>query len=87
MALCFLFFEDIHNRRPNRKRLLNSTARLVAQIDRLEKLKIRLEFNRTAAQIDEVVKDGEVSLNNIPVISAEAQRIAVDLDLHRRGRL
>jgi hypothetical protein len=60
-------------------------TRLVAQIDRLEKLKIQLEFNRTAAQIGEVVKDGEVSLDNIPVISAEAQRIAADLDLQRRG--
>jgi len=62
-------------------------TRLVAQIDRLEKLKIQLEFNRTAAQIGEAVKDGEVSLDNIPVISAEAQRIAADLDLHRRGGL
>jgi hypothetical protein len=60
-------------------------TRLVAQIDRLEKLKIQLEFNRTAAQIGEVVKDGEVSLDNIAVISAEAQRIAADLDLQRRG--
>jgi hypothetical protein len=62
-------------------------TRLIAQIDRLEKLKIQLEFNRTAAQIGEVVKDGEISLDNIPGISAEAQRIAADLDLHRRGGL
>jgi hypothetical protein len=62
-------------------------TRLVAQIDRLEKLKIQLEFNRTAVQIGEAVKDGEVSLDNIPGISAEAQRIAADLDLHRRGGL
>ena len=58
-------------------------TRLVTQIDRLEELKIRLEFNRTAAQIGEAVKGGEVSLDNIEAITAEAQRIAADLDLHR----
>jgi hypothetical protein len=59
-------------------------TRLVTQIDRLEKLKIQLEFNRTAAQIGEAVKDGEVSLDNIRTITEDAQRIAADLDLHRR---
>jgi hypothetical protein len=62
-------------------------TRLVTQIDRLEKLKIQLEFNRTAAQIDEAVKDGVVSLDNIQAISEDAQRIAADLGLHRRGGL
>jgi hypothetical protein len=60
-------------------------TRLVTQIDRLEKLKIQLEFNRTAAQIGEAVKDGEVSLDNIRTITEDAQRIAADLDLHRRN--
>jgi hypothetical protein len=59
-------------------------TRLVTQIDRLEKLTIQLEFNRTAAQIGEAVKDGEVSLDNIRTITEDAQRIAADLDLHRR---
>jgi hypothetical protein len=62
-------------------------TRLVTQIDRLEKLKIQLEFNRTAAQIAEAMKDGEVSLDNIQAISEDAQRIAADLDLRRRGGL
>ena len=62
-------------------------TRLVTQIDRLEGLKIQLEFNRTAAQIAEAMKDGEVSLDNIQAISEDAQRIAADLDLHRRGGL
>jgi hypothetical protein len=58
-------------------------TRLVTQIDQLEELKIRLEFNRTAAQIGEAVKAGDVSLDDIQTITAEAQRIAADLDLHR----
>jgi hypothetical protein len=62
-------------------------TRLVTQIDRLEKLKIQLEFNRTAAQIGDAVKDGVVSLDNIQAIAEDAQRIAADLDLHRRGGL
>ena len=55
-------------------------TRLVTQIDRLEELKIQLEFNRTAAQIGEAVKGGEVSLDNIQAMTADAQRIAADLD-------
>ena len=62
-------------------------TRLVTQIDRLEKLKIQLKFNRTAAQIAEAMKDGVVSLDNIQAISEGGQRIAADLDLHRRGGL
>src|SRR6476661_1591776 len=54
-------------------------TRLVTQIDRLEKLKIQLQFNRTAAQIGEAVKDGVVSLDNIQAIGEDAQRIAADL--------
>ena len=55
-------------------------TRLVTQIDRLEELKIQLEFNRTAAQIGEAVKGGEVSLDNMQAIIEDAQRIAADLD-------
>jgi hypothetical protein len=55
-------------------------TRLVTQIDRLEELKIQLEFNRTAAQISQAVKDGDVSLENIQAITGDAQRIAADLD-------
>jgi hypothetical protein len=55
-------------------------TRLVTQIDRLEELKIQLEFNRTAAQIGEAVKGGEVSLDDIQAITEDAQRIAADLD-------
>ena len=55
-------------------------TRLVTQIDRLEELKIHLEFNRTAAQIGEAVKGGEVSLDDIQAITEDAQRIAADLD-------
>ena len=35
-------------------------TRLVTQMDRLEELKIQLEFDRPAAQFGEVVKDAEV---------------------------
>ena len=55
-------------------------TRLVTQIDRLEELKIQLEFNRTAAQIGEAVKGGEVSLDDIQAITEDARRIAADLD-------
>jgi hypothetical protein len=49
-------------------------TRLVTQIDRLEEPKM------TTAQIGEAVKGGEVSLDNIQAITADAQRIAADLD-------
>ena len=39
-----------------------------------------MEFNRTAAQIGEAVKGGEVSLDDIQGITEDAQRIAADLD-------
>jgi hypothetical protein len=55
-------------------------TRLITQIDRLEELKIQLEFNRTAAQIGEAVKGGEVSLDDIKTITEDAQRIVADLD-------
>jgi hypothetical protein len=55
-------------------------TRLVTQIDRLEELKIQLEFNRTAVQIGEAVKGGAVSLDDMQAITAEVQRIAADLD-------
>jgi hypothetical protein len=60
-------------------------TRLVTQIDRLEKLKTQLNFNHTAAQIREAVKDGIASLDNIQAITEETQRIVADLDLHRRN--
>jgi hypothetical protein len=53
---------------------------LVTQIDRLEELKVQLEFNRAAVQIGEAVKGGEASLDNIQTIVADAQRLASDLD-------
>jgi hypothetical protein len=55
-------------------------TRLVTQIDRLEDLKIQLEFNRTVAQIGDAVKAGEISIDNIQAITEDAQRIAADLD-------
>src|SRR5580692_4369653 len=55
-------------------------TRLVTQIDRLEELKIQLEFNRTAAQIGEAVKGGEVSLDDMQAITEDARRIAAELD-------
>jgi hypothetical protein len=54
-------------------------TRLVTQIDRLEELKIQLEFNRTVPQIAEAVKSGKISIDNIRAITASAQRIAADL--------
>ena len=39
-----------------------------------------MEFNRTAAQIGEAVKGGEVSLDDIQAITEDARRIAADLD-------
>jgi hypothetical protein len=62
-------------------------TRLVTQIDRLENLKVRFEFDRTAAQIGQAVKDGVASLDNIQAVTEDAQRISADLDLHRRGGL
>ena len=55
-------------------------TRLVTQIDRLEELKVQLEFKRAAVQIGETVKGGEASLDNIQAIVADAQRLAADLD-------
>jgi hypothetical protein len=80
---------DYFQQKTSELRALNRSVeeirtRLLTQIDRLEKLKIQLEFNRGAAQIGEAVKDGVVSLDNIRTITEDAQRIAADLDLHRR---
>src|SRR5262249_28027061 len=58
-------------------------TQLLTQIDRLEKLKAQSNFNHTAAQIAEVVKDGMVSLDNLQAIAEETQRVVADLDLHR----
>jgi hypothetical protein len=54
--------------------------RLNAEIDRLEKLKVQIEFNRGGGQIGESVKGGQATLNGIQVIAGEAQRLAADLD-------
>lgn len=55
-------------------------TRLVTQIDRLEELKVQLEFNRAAVQIGEAVKGGEASVDSIQPIVSDAQRLAADLD-------
>jgi uncharacterized protein involved in outer membrane biogenesis len=55
-------------------------TRLVTQIDRLEELKVQLEFNRAAVQIGEAVKGGEAAVDSIPTIVADALRLAADLD-------
>jgi hypothetical protein len=55
-------------------------TRLVTQIDRLEELKVQLEFNRAAVQISEAVKGGEASVDSIQTIVSDAQRLATDLD-------
>jgi hypothetical protein len=55
-------------------------TRLVTQIDRLEELKVQLEFNRAAVQISEAVKGGEASVDSIQTIVSDAQRLAADLD-------
>jgi hypothetical protein len=54
--------------------------RLITQIDRLEELKVQLEFNRGAGQVGESVKGGQASLDSIQAITASAQRFANDLD-------
>jgi hypothetical protein len=53
--------------------------RLVTEIDRLEELKVQLEFNHSAAQNDESLKEGKVSVDNIQTLTADAQRLASDL--------
>ncbi len=54
-------------------------VRLVTEIDRLQRLKVQLEFNRAAAQNRELLKDGEVSVDNIQALTVDAQRLASDL--------
>jgi hypothetical protein len=53
---------------------------LITQIDRLEELRVQLEFNRGAGQIGESVKGGQAILDSIQAITAGAQRVASDLD-------
>jgi cell division protein ZapA (FtsZ GTPase activity inhibitor) len=53
--------------------------RLITAIDRLEQLKVQLEFNHAAAQNDESLKEGKVSVDNIQTLTADAQRVASDL--------
>ena len=52
---------------------------LMTQIDFLEELKVQLEFNRAGAQISELLKRGEASINGIQVIATNAQQLANDL--------
>jgi hypothetical protein len=59
--------------------LEETRIRLVTEIDRLEELKGELEFNHAAAQSDESLKDGKVSVDNIQALTAAAQRLATDL--------
>ena len=53
--------------------------RLVTGIDRLEELKVQIELNHAAAQHDELSKEGKVSVDNIQSLTADAQRLASDL--------
>ena len=53
--------------------------RLVTGIDRLEELKVQLEFNHAAAQNDKSLKEGKISVDNIQTLTADAQRLAGDL--------
>ena len=59
--------------------LEETRIRLVTEIDRLEELKGELEFNHKAAQSDELLKDGKVSVDNIQALTGAAQRLATDL--------
>jgi myosin heavy subunit len=59
--------------------LEETRIRLVTEIDRLEELKGELEFNHAAAQSDESLKDGKVSVDNIQALTGAAQRLATDL--------
>ena len=59
--------------------LEETRIRLVTEIDRLEELKGELEFNHAAAQSDESLKDGKVSVDNIQALTGAAQRLAADL--------
>ena len=55
--------------------------RLVTEIDRLQELKVRLEFNPAAAQNREAtLKEGEVNLDHIKALTANAQQLASDLN-------
>jgi hypothetical protein len=54
--------------------------RLVTEIDRLQELKVRLEFNPAAAQNREALKEGEVNLDHIKALTADAQQLASDLN-------
>ncbi len=53
--------------------------RLVAEIDRLQELKTRLEFNRAATHNSELLKEVEDSLDDIQALTTDTQRLASDL--------
>ena len=54
--------------------------RLVTEIDRLQELKVRFEFNPAAAQNREALKEAEVNLNHVNALAADAQQLASDLN-------
>jgi hypothetical protein len=58
--------------------------RLIGEIDRLEKVKVQIEFNRGGGQIGESVKAGQATLNTIQAIAGDTQRLATDLDTFGR---
>jgi hypothetical protein len=69
---------------PQTRRVCDASStgtRLVTQIDRLEELKIQLEFNRTAAQISQAVKDGDVGM-----VAEEARNLGLHSVRQQRSR-
>ena len=53
---------------------------LTAEIDRLEKVKVQVEFNHGGGQIGDTVKRAQATLNRIQVIAGDAQRLANELN-------
>jgi hypothetical protein len=53
---------------------------LLVQIDQLQELKEELNFNRAAAQTREPLKGAQTSLEHLQALTADAQRVANDLD-------
>ena len=53
---------------------------LTTQIDQLQELKEQLAFNHAAAQNGEPLKGAQNSLERLQALTADAQRLAADLD-------
>jgi hypothetical protein len=53
---------------------------LIAQIDQLQELKEQLNFNHAAAQNGEPLNGAQTSLAHLQALTADAQRVANDLD-------